>query len=376
MSLNLITPSIVHKNFAEDVLITDGHFLIPTKIKKKDIEKIYESKKDTIHRFYIGNDEELFLKGIYEFDNDGLVSSSVIYDELPDFQKAEGFSKGINYYDYVKNVKKDYEALKLDDFVEIFLVLKDSFDFTAEFYSTMYIDTNNYYFYRKHHEHVPGVMLIEAARQAMYAQMYQSNEVIPGTASVSIDSLNTRFFYYVNAHYPVYISVKHVEPIAGKKIDKIAEFYQEGKLVAEVTLSGPIIPLRAFNRLTQAKISDSQYFIPIKNIASTIFLTNSQDKLIEANLRALSLNNFVVDIPIKEKLEDSEELKSTLFVESLGYICCEMKVIDSEDIGANQKTTLAVENISSRCQKKLNSAIKNFTLIDESNYQGGPYIHE
>ena len=41
------------------------------------------------------------------------------------------------------------------------------------FYVTMFNDTKNYFFYRKHHEHVPGIMLMEVARQAMYAQFYK-----------------------------------------------------------------------------------------------------------------------------------------------------------------------------------------------------------
>ena len=32
--------------------------------------------------------------------------------------------------------------------------------------ANMYNDTKNHFFYRKHHEYVPGIMVIEVARQA------------------------------------------------------------------------------------------------------------------------------------------------------------------------------------------------------------------
>jgi|TARA_R110000764_G_scaffold146962_1_gene234819 hypothetical protein len=380
MEFGLITPSIVHKGSSDDVLITEGHFLVPMMMSHKVTNDLSEESEKALEKFYMKTKKEFILKGLDEskFDYEGFSSS--LNDSASCYNLDLSDRIDINYYDYANNVSEKCNVLSVKDFENIFYILKEIIDFKTDFYSTMYVNTNNYYFYRKHHEHVPGVMIIEAARQAMYTQLYHSCEVQRGNVSVSIDSLNTKFFHYVNAHYPVHIWVSDVDPnlhpIIDKKVHKLAKFYQDGKLVAEVTLTGPVISLKTFDRLCRTKINHSQYFVPTKNIASTIFLNFGQDKLIEADLRALSINKFLVEMDSKDKIEASEKIRSTLFIDGIGYIHCHLKFEGFENIGKTQKTILSVEKISKDCQKKLNLAIKNFTLIDKSTYHGGPHINE
>jgi len=75
-------------------------------------------------------------------------------------------------------------------------------------YVNLVIDTSNYFFFRRHQEHVPGVMLIEAARQAIYAHYHHHSRWTRAQAAFTIESLNVDFHNFINPNYPVRIRVE------------------------------------------------------------------------------------------------------------------------------------------------------------------------
>lgn len=127
-------------------------------------------------------------------------------------------------------------------------------------------NADNYFFYRKAHEHVPGTMFIEAARQAVYHHLYTHTNHKRGAVTVSVNELNASFSAYAELMYPIELVVDNMTPTdtsSPKKIHFRVSFYQRQVLFATIDTKATVIDIALFEKTRNIFIYADDWFAPI-----------------------------------------------------------------------------------------------------------------
>lgn len=234
-----------------------------------------------------------------------------------------------------------------------------------QLYLSMVMDTRNYFFYRKHHEHVPGMMLLEVARQAMYAFFYRFSQLQRGQISLSIASLDVRFHAFVDANYPVRLLVQEQGSGIGKsEVHLVATLYQRNQPVAVVTLSANIIGMKLFRRLRLVKPLESSRFLPEKNISPSIICRGSNGESHDGRLLDLSAGGLCAVFAADTRLAEGDVLSGVLFVEGEGMIDMTVRVAWCHDYPKGLRVGFVIQHMAPEMRRRLLEAIKNFTTLN------------
>jgi hypothetical protein len=232
----------------------------------------------------------------------------------------------------------------------------------------MVMDTNNYFFYRKHHEHVPGIMLIEVVRQAMYAQYYCHSRVAKGQVSLTIENLNVSFMGFVNANYPLRIQVEDQRPperISSEVFEeRVATFSQLGRVVAVATMRANPIKMNLFKRLRNVKPAASARFIPTKNIAPVGVFVWSTNTAMEGRIHDVSSGGIKASFDGDAAIGVGAQAHFSMFVEGIGFINATVSVRWLKLDGERLHVGFQMTEIDGPATLRLRDAIKNYTFVD------------
>lgn len=340
-----ITPQILHKDSADDVLLKDVRALAPAWIERDAMDLIVNE---------CGQDAKQRLRTAYRLEGMLYVLRSVPESidstsaaALPEFEMnlSEFYSKDDDrmrltarylptqvenclrqaFFPHVAPVaNEESEALAI--------ILSESKRWgraRVNCYS-MLNDTKNYFFYRKSHEHVPGLMLIEVARQAMYHYVYASSGYNRGEVSISMSTLDVEFMSYVESTYAVEVLVSQTEGIARETprfVDKTASFFQNGRQVAKIRLVGGAMKMPLFKRMRTLNFPDSHWFAPSDRVLRSA-LVNAGDRLsTRVDLEMLSMK--AVSVKWRIEANDFDVKSISIYVEAFGFLCLP---VDSYDI--------------------------------------------
>lgn len=160
-------------------------------------------------------------------------------------------------------------------------------------------NADHYFFYRKVHEHVPGTMLIEAQRQAVYQHFYASTALKLGDVTISLNRLDSHFFDYANLMYPVEIVVDDManeSSLRPRRFFYRASFYQKQRLLSVIDTYGTAIELKQFDALRSLFIHNNDWFRPLNaaTIVCRVVLASSDP--LEAELARVSKSGVVLKI--------------------------------------------------------------------------------
>lgn len=379
---------MLHKNSEEDVLICYGRGALPSRIDRelltkfnaddrKDLMTFYKSAENRSVSSSNGDNNVLYLRSLplsirraaaagvndalcqkalqahYHEVEDGYYLSSPYVNEIDEVALAGAFGKqddGI----------QDIDRVRLSGL----LTALPGLNLPDTFYATFYNDLQNYFFYRKHHEHVPGTMLIEAARQGYYAQFYSYTGARPGEVSISMDSLDAKFEEYTNPNYPVRMMVEDVDPqLPGnnrRQIFKRATFQQNGKVVGRVEMTGHVMRMREFKRMRNIGFNETHRFWPLKNISTSVLLDDGRGRQ-EYALHEISMKGFTVSLDKNRQLSEGQIFKYLFFVEGLGFVDGEAQLSHKREEQGKAVGDFAISTMTDESESKLREAIKNYT---------------
>ncbi|AYA39823.1 hypothetical protein HZS38_04035 [Xenorhabdus nematophila] len=156
-------------------------------------------------------------------------------------------------------------------------------------------DTKHYFFYRKEHEHVPGLMLIEMSRQAMYHHVYSYSGYSRGDVSITISSLEVDFCAFTESSYELEVIVSTTSDIAHtcpRHIDLISSFYQNGNLVARVRLKGGVLKLNVFKRMRTLNFPKDHWFRLFPRTNRFVMLLGDTQKIDIVDIDAISTSGI------------------------------------------------------------------------------------
>lgn len=386
---------LVHKEFDDDILIYNGRNAIPVFIDDSllepplvdgdgvaELRKYYLPCPVVPSRYVLKGvapfvslskkqfeelDEEcLALLGKhYQKTSDGYVLQSQYINEIEESILAQTFSEKSDIVE---------EQCRLN--IERLLHLASEPIRPMVYYASMFNDTKNYFFYRKHHEHVPGIMLIEVARQAMYAHFYQCRSHRREDITLSIDSFKMDYLNFTESNYPVRIVVEDISPeiaeCESSKEDRSiqrggsrATFYQRNKAVAVATISATLIKISLFKRLRRNTTDKSHRFFPIKNFSKLVLVTSRSGKKFEAQVLNLSMAGISLAFPAGTQLTQGEIFDVSFFVESIGYVNSTNTLCWLSDRQDRLEAGFAVFQIETLFLSRLKEVIKNFTYVDQ-----------
>lgn len=206
-------------------------------------EQINMSDKETLLENYIRNGDHYVLKRNY--------------DDISDIKIA-------------RILKKSMEYSKLDDnYVRLSNIFEniEQIEKTNIFRVGMFVNTLHQYFYRKNYDHIPGLMLIEAARQIGYSVSYRFLGVVMSEVVFALTNLNIKFYNYLESNIPVYIqAVWHGKEINFKKLNRdlgllVTSFYQNEKENCCIDISAKTIANKIFKRIRRSV--DNVYNNPV-----------------------------------------------------------------------------------------------------------------
>jgi A-factor biosynthesis hotdog domain/PilZ domain len=402
-AVNKVDKYLVHKDFEDDLLIYNGRGAIPLFIddallgsdalSAADVQALTSLYRTRSCSTSARHAARYFLEGI-----PAVIQASALDHEATSEDTRQLIhehyvrqddcyllsSKYINELDESKIVKAfapQQPYLAESARIEVSAILDRITDSTRPmvYYVNMYNDTKNYFFYRKHHEHVPGIMLIEVARQAMYAHFYRCRDHRREEISLSIDSFHMDYLSFTESNYPVRIRVEDVPvqkesgaPPQDKAIRLIqrggscATFYQRNKIVAVATISATLIKINLFNRLRRTTADETHRFFPIKNIANLVLLSDRKGRKREAKLHDISMKGLCLTLGRGQDVTEGEALEISLYVEGVGFLNANAQLKWRVEMPHGTRAGFALTEMADTASSRLKEIIKNYTYVNQS----------
>jgi hypothetical protein len=316
-----IPPKLLHKNAAEDVLLANPRPVLPAYIPAGSAAVI-DGTQDSIAHLY-----KRQACGGYLLNHSPLERSDtgIPFAQLMD-TAASRLATGIPHQVIAQlqstwRMDAAQENRSQDSQIKEFLA---RYSIPSRSSSFCFINkADHYFFYRKSHEHVPGIMLLEAARQTIYYQLYTHSAHKLGEVTVSLSELNSKFYAYAELMYPIEIVIDDLtegDPLRPRVVRYVSSFFQRGALVAEIESVASIVGLDKFKAARNARLLHDERFEPLANAPVVSLLTAGGEQAIVQLMEADS-SSCVTSLP---KVEDASQGELTLIYE--GSICFHTKV--------------------------------------------------
>ncbi|MBC3422374.1 AfsA-related hotdog domain-containing protein [Pseudomonas sp. RW3S2] len=330
-----LTPQVLHKGTVDDVLLSGFQDLLPARLTLEETDFLLE---------HLDERGCAVLGALYRDDDQGgrVLASVPATLGQEDFDSLDSFEMNAQGYYALHEGGYRLSAAWLPRQVECYLQRRFGLPvadpaLVTQLADTLHAlpgwtranlssyglmnDTNNYFFYNKPHEHVPGLMLIEVARQAMYHYFYSHSGYRRGEISISIEDLSVSFNNYTESTYAVEVVVQHS---AGEKraqprtVDKTAMFFQNGNLVTTLRLRGSAIKMPLFKRMRTVNFPENHWFAPSDRVLPQVLLHTAQGTAVEGLLEHVSLR--AVRFRMEENAQAPEVVQLSIYVRDMGFL--------------------------------------------------------
>lgn len=299
----IINPKLLHKSAVDDVLLTNPRKVIPSQFIGAGSQRGKNKACEAIDNLY--HFEEPHGYTLQFPPNDGVVTG-LPFSAVMEANQSE-YPRAVPHQVITKILGSEMSSSVTrtdvdDDSITSFLTDHNIRNRSTSF---SFVNTGeHYFFYRKAHEHVPGIMLLEAARQAIYYQLYTYSSHKLGKVTVSLRELNAKFYAYGELMHPIEVVIDDLtegEDEFPKEVCYSVSFYQRGLLIARIDSHAPVIPLNKFKIARNACLFDSERFVPMGNAPIFAIVTSSNIPPIIVSLYEISK-----DLSITSSVEISD----------------------------------------------------------------------
>lgn len=291
----VLTPKLLHKDSEKDVLLCHPRPALPLQIEKSVAGEWQQAGLDNLLALYEADEQNSALLRLALLN--GKQGLTKVFGKTLPLDSAWEPYRAVPYQ--VIATEFSSEQLKSVD-AEI---NETNYPMVKAFRSTSYEMINqadHYYFYQKDHEHVPGTMLIEAQRQAIYAHVYTMTQHVRGEVTISLDKVHCEFYGYVDLMYPLELVVDDMQsernPRVKKNTYRVA-FFQQGKLVAIIDSVIDIIEINQFNRFRNLFMyeKNEHRYLPIHTSRATLKLLDAENKEYPAECISISREQCITN---------------------------------------------------------------------------------
>lgn len=301
MNNTSISPKLLHKSEVDDVLLSNPKRVLPSRFSLSENQQTL-SGCEVITALYEADAEQ---NQVLRFpSNDGVVTG-LPFAAVMEINDSP-FSRAVPHQVIDKMGGGEDIAMSEvlnDDNISAFLRQNKLPNRSSSF---SFVNTGeHYFFYRKPHEHVPGIMLLEAARQAIYYQLYTYSGHELGKVTVSLRELNATFYAYAELMHPIEIIVDDLtvgEDAFPKEVHYSVSFYQRGSLIARIDSLAPVISLNRFKTARNACLFNEERFVPLRNAPLVSLITSSNRAPLAISLYEIGKNTAVTSVPLLDDL--------------------------------------------------------------------------
>ncbi|MCJ8507155.1 hypothetical protein MUU53_04435 [Rhizobium lemnae] len=261
-----IQPKLLHKSSTDDVLLANPRPAVPAflsagRTSDDEISTLYDLNADGDH--------------VMTFPDGANAAGSEFLAQLSVSPNAR--RRGVPYQILDEHLSHCFAPSDAGQAIAGFL---DRYEIRRPSTSLQFVNTaDHYFFYKKPHEHVPGIMLLEAARQSIYYQLYTYSKHALGNVTVSLSELQAKFHAYAELMYPIEIVVDDLtegDDPAPRKVHYLTSFFQRGRLIAEIASWAPVIALDRFQRARNVNLLDQDNFAPLP-VAPVVTVVTAAD---------------------------------------------------------------------------------------------------
>lgn len=363
--LKLVDKKLVHKYKDENVLIYNLRRILPRKIPKTTFEqvilpKLTEEEKNLVHKCYVFNQfpinqsENYFIlseiPNIIEFQpkSDGSQFTDEHVSLFEEFYQID--DKTGHYFldlEKIEEISFDYKFKLLNQLGmrdlyipdEEKLLLSEIFEKVTEFeksytfITNMYVDIDHNFFFEHPNEHVPGIMVIEAARQFFQSIMHKyGNEPFEGMSNI-LTKLDCQFFYFLELNFPIKMKqivnkFKTSKEGYWNELDSTIYVYQKNNLAVSFNLEAKMIKTKTFKRIRKDNSKESQLprFKVLPNFDRNISIRSETKKKYLGRIADISKKGFRIefDKAFEENISmdelENEQFEFFLYFEKIGFV--------------------------------------------------------
>ncbi len=204
----------------------------------------------------------------------------------------------------------DAESTRISEILEGF----DCIKWDDNYIANVHIDPSHPYFFEHLLDHVPGMMLIETARQLFTACSHIYGKIPLKGISFILNNMNMNFNEYIFLSYPVRVElvVEHVtyhnEGFWYTCTCKV-NFYQDFRIKAAISLSGAAIKNSVIDNLIMTKHATKIQFMKKPPFECNLYLSDHNDICTEGTISDISPKHFIAIIEENSHLKTGEEFE-------------------------------------------------------------------
>ncbi|OHD27999.1 MAG: hypothetical protein A2Y34_03070, partial [Spirochaetes bacterium GWC1_27_15] len=403
----MVDKKLVHKHKEENVLVYNLRRLLPRKIEVKLFEDIVLSKltkveQEFIKKYYSKDRELLWIKQDQHDNNEYYVLHTLPHEIDIKFGiefvkiaqlKPKESRLLLRYYSRDKDQKKfmlndditDEEELKIltilgltdwhitdSDKTRISEILERVPEVEKEniFYGNMYVNLNHDFFFEHPNEHVPAMMVIEAARQFLIAAFHMFYNVpLKGVAFI-VKGIQGNFNKYLELNYPVKFmaTMKSVKFKRGyiSFYDSDVTIFQRNQECSVMNFVGNTIKGDVFKELRIDKEKYQKYprFHARSMFFHNISLRDYSKKKHLCDLVDISATGFQLKLGDDFNIEDinkiSKQFEFFIYFQEIGFVhgACECVWFENRD--DSYYAGFKITEIDDADIESLKEAIKRF----------------
>lgn len=252
---------------------------------------------------------------------------------------------------------------------------------THRFLAGMVIEPSHDYFFEHPNEHVPGMMILEAARQMTVACCHSFGNLPLKGFQFILGELQAQFHDYVDLHYPVSVEalLEKVEMTASKRwtyADFSIRILQNRGVCGQLRMGGRIIETKLFHRIRKSreKINPKHRFYPVAEFYHRIsYFPEPGHQGVDGELVDLSTGGFRMRLTAQAAAQviSRPEGEFLLCFQDLGFIRGFSRLCWTFPEGSDHvQLGFSFQDVTAAMADKLTQAIKTYCFIREERGAG------
>jgi len=300
--MNIIPPHLLHKGSEDDVLVSNPRRALPLFMYQSDLEILIDNFPSSIMtQCYSSSAKRRKFNILADAQKKCRIGCNLV-DNCVDGDEWDSL-RALPYQIAEPVIISQKQKIGHRD-LSVGYELKKTFDLLPSLHrasSLKFINlADHYFFYRKMHEHVPGTMFIEAARQAVYYHIYDSTEYERGEITVNLDELNAKYFAYAELMYPIELVVDdlgHLDKLKPGKLFYRVSFYQRGVIFAIVDTKASVIGMKFFNKIRNIFLFADDWYSPLNDSNVSCEVSCSEGTKSRVSLVGISKTGCITSSP-------------------------------------------------------------------------------
>ena len=400
LNVDLVDKNLVHKQKDENVLIYNLRRALPRRINAELMEaKILNNLCENDKNFLFlkseknKNPDDYILKILpHEVDeetlNDLINPGDIIFKDLKYLMKYFHRDKGKKKFYLIEDEIDEEDELKIlkifnlknwyinsNEKAKISDILEKNKDVKKDdvFFCNMFVKIDHVFFFEHPNEHVPALMIIEAARQFLIANCHKYFNVPLKGYNFILEGMEINFLSYSELNYPIKM-IGIVNEIKTRKdvlsfLDINITVWQKSKEVATINFIGKVIKAHVFKELRKDKAIYKRVprFHPRPLFYNNIFIRRVDKTKFLCDLIDLSEDGFSVKFNknYPENVMKKNKFEFFIFFQEVGVIHggCSVKWMKFES-----STTIAgfkITELTEDDKENLHEVLRRFCYIRE-----------